>query len=211
MAERERRRHLKAVVGVSAAARTLIDAAFETGSQTYEQIVEAVRQATGETIGKSSLARYWREWRVQQRAREAREIALAQLADLRRLPTDKLDEVIEQLLRTNAYESLAQAEAGDIDPGKAMRALDARQRTRMSREKLQIDQEKQRVADERLALDKARLELERERKLAIDKPALFLEFFKGMVETLVQADPAAAEVLNRHFDRLMARVKGAAA
>jgi hypothetical protein len=135
----ERRRHLKAVVGVSRAARDLIDAAFEAGTSTYEKIAEEILLSTGEKIGRSSIARYWREWRVQQRAREAREVALVQLADLRKLPSGQLDEVIEQLLRTNAYESLAQAEAGDIDPGKAMRALDARARRKLDEKRLELE------------------------------------------------------------------------
>ncbi len=156
----ERRRHLKAEVGISDPARDLIDAAFEAGAASYEGIASAVAAATGETIGKSSIARYWREWRVQQRAREAREIALAQLADLHELPVDKLDEVIEQLLRTNAYESLAQAESGDIDPGKAMRALDARARRKLDEKRLELET---RQGQQRIQLDERRLDIDQQR------------------------------------------------
>jgi hypothetical protein len=100
---------------------------------------------------------------------------------------------------------------GEAEPVEVFRTLIAHDRSQQAKEKLGLERDKKALQDEKLALDRARLELERERKLAIDKPGLFLEFFKGMVETLVQTDPAAAEVLNRHFDRLMAKVKGASA
>jgi hypothetical protein len=153
----ERRRHLKAEVGLSETARGIIRSAFETGSKSYEEIAQEILLTTGEKIGRSSIARAWREWRVQQRAREAREVALAQLADLHKLPSDKLDEVIEQLLRTNAYESLAQAEAGEIDPGKAILALERKRRGRLMerevavRERLVAIKEQVRAADSQVA------------------------------------------------------------
>jgi len=184
----ERRRHMKAEVGISDTARTLIRTAFEAGSKTYEQLAEEVHLTTGERIGKSSIARYWREWRVQQRAREAREIALAQLSDLRRLPADKLDEVIEQLLRTNAYESLAQAEAGDIDPGKAMRALTARDRLKLE--------------ERRLALETKRLE--QRAVLPLDQA---LEMWEAIVGILHRVNPQAGAALTAHADQVIDGLK----
>lgn len=175
-AQGERRRHLKAEVGVSNAARDLIDAAFEAGTASYEAIAQEVLLATGEKIGKSSVQRYWREWRVRQRAKEAREVALAQLADLRKLPADKLDEVIEQLLRTNAYESLAQAEAGDVDAGKAMRALTARDRLKLEEKRLELETRR----------------LEQRAVLPIEQA---LEMWEAIVGLVHAASPAAGEAL----------------
>lgn len=184
----ERRRHLKAEVGISETARGIIRAAFEAGSKTYEGIADEVHLATGEKIGKSSVARGWREWRVQQRAREAREIALVQLADLRTLPSDKLDEVIEQLLRTNAYESLAQAESGDIDPGKAMRALDARARRRLDEKRLELETKR----------------LEQRTVTTLDQA---LEFWQVVVELVHAADAAAGQALTQHADQVIDGLK----
>ncbi len=155
----ERRRHLKAEVGLSATARGIVAAAFEAGQKTYEQIAEEILLATGERIGKSSLGRAWREWRVKARVTEAREVALRQLAGLQGLPAEQLNEVIEQLLRTNAYESLAQAESGQIDPGKALRAITARDRLRLDERRLDLERRSQELNEARLDLERRKVEL----------------------------------------------------
>jgi len=104
---------------------------------------------------------------------------------------------------------VALSRMGGADPIQVYRTLLAHDRTELTRQKLSLDKEKKALQDEKLAIDKARLELEREKKLAIDKPALFLEAFKLFVET-VQGDPEAAAVLSRNFDRFMAQIKAAA-
>jgi hypothetical protein len=185
---RERRRHLKAEVGLSQTAQQLVRAAFTAGQKTYAQIAEEVLLTTGETIGKSSIQRAWREWRVQQRAAEARDIALAQLADLRKLPADQLDEVIEQLLRTNAYESLAQAESGEIDPGKAMRALTARDRLRLEAKRLELETRR----------------LEQRAVVPLDQA---LEMWEAIVGILARVNAQAAEALQQNADQVIDGLK----
>jgi hypothetical protein len=58
-----------------------------------------------------------------------------------------------------------------------------------------------------LKVDQDRLQLDRERQAAIDRPSLFLEFWKMVVETIATGSPEGAAVLNQHFDQVMARVK----
>ena len=55
----ERRKHLKAEVGLSSVAHRMIRGALENGRESYEAIAAAVLAATGEKIGKSSIARYY--------------------------------------------------------------------------------------------------------------------------------------------------------
>ncbi len=184
----EMRRHLKAEVGLSPAARALIDAAFETGSASYEAIARQVFRATGEKIGKTSVGRYWREWNVRRRAREARSVALVQLAGLRKLPAAQLDEVIEQLLRTAAFEELAQAEPGTLDPGKLIRALTARERVKLARAQ-------QEMAARRL-----------EQRAATDLDRV-LEMWRDIVGLVQGADSAAAEALRATSDKVIDGLK----
>jgi hypothetical protein len=185
---RGRRRHLKAEQGVSAEAHQIIKAAFEDGRPTYETIADEVLKTTGEKVGKSSLGLYYREWNVNRMAREARDIALRQLEGLRRLPPEQLDEVLEQLLRTSAYESLAQAAPGQVDPGKAIRALEARERRRLAERDL--------AYRERLLTQRGQTTLE-----------LALEFWQAMVELVHAADPGAGQALAAVSDKVIDGLK----
>lgn len=177
---------------------------------TWAELLTEVQEKFGVTWNDSSLSRYYGYWRstlwVEDRAREE---ATAIVERLVSHPSPDLVAAAKQLLQQQRLLALTRMDAAD--PTEVVSLSQRQDRIDLVREKLALDREKKKLADDKLGIDQARLELEREKKLAIDRPALFLEFFKAMVETLVQTDPQAAEVLNKHFDRLMVKVKGASA
>jgi hypothetical protein len=199
-----RARHFR-TMDLTEDAKAVVHAGF-LRQATLAAIVARVKEVTGETVALSSLQRY-RDWwtsearPAQQAADMAREVAAAlkdhPAEDVRRLIEQKIEQLY--LLQLRHLEGKDPLEVADL-------ALQ-QQKVSMRREKLGLDSQRELLHKERLALDKERLELQREKKAAIDRPALFLEFFKGMVDQLVHVDPQAAEVLNKHFDRLMARIK----
>ena len=180
---------------------------------TLAELLSDLKQKFNVEWNDSSLSRYYGFWEeklyVEKLAHE-QAIAMAEhfLGDARGTRDDGR-ELLQQLLEHQRLVALSNL--GKADPAEVAALGLASDRLELARRKLNLDQEKQQVADERLMIDKARLEIEREKKLAIDKPALFLEFFKVMAETLVQVDPQAAEILNKHFDRLMVKVKAGSA
>lgn len=213
-AQIEAARSFRELKGWPQEALDFLHAAFERKRQgagpTWAELLGEIQQKFGVQWNDSSLSRYYGYWRstlwVEDRARDE---ATAIVERLVAHPSPDLVTAAKQLLQQQRLLALTRMDAAD--PVDVVKLGLADEKLRITQEKLQLDQERQRIADEKLTLDKARLEIEREKKLAIDRPALFLEFFKSMVETLVQVDPQAAEVLNKHFDRLMVKVRGATA
>lgn len=176
--------------------------------QSYKDVLADLETRWGLHWNDSSLSRYYKKWRspafpIEQADAEAREL----MAAFKATPTAELEEHLRQLIAARAL--LSGRDLDLANPVQVVKLSHASKKLRMAEDKLQLDQERQRNADEKLALDKARLELEREKRLAIDKPALYLEAFRLFVET-VQGDPEAAAVLNRNFDRFMVKIKAAA-
>lgn len=167
-AQGERRRHLKAVVGVSPEAKALIEAAFEEGKATYPEIAAAILERTGEKIGRSSIQRYWRFWNVERRAKEAAEIATEKLEALRTVPRETLLELIEHQLTVGAYEGLAQAAAGSLDPGKLIRALAARDRGKLAKQQLALDERRVVVTEQALELERQKVAIAERRLQALE-------------------------------------------
>ena len=158
----------------------------------------------------SSLSRYYGFWEGKLRVEQQAHHEAIDLAEhFLRNPTPEAERLLAQLLEHQRLVALSNLDGAD--PTDVVALGLAHDRVDLARRKLNLEQEKKVLSEEKLAIDQARLALEREKKLAIDKPALFLEFFKSMTETLVQTDPHAAEVLNTHFDRLMVKIKGASA
>jgi hypothetical protein len=211
----DRARSFAALRGLSDEGLVYLHEAFERRFQgagpTLAELLDELKAKFGFAWNDSSLSRYYGFW--EQRLRVERvahdeAVALAEhfVGDGGNADTTKL---LAQLLEHQRL--IALSNLGQSDPAEVAALGLAHDRVELARRKLGLDEEKKKLQDDRLTLDRERLELEREKKLAIDRPALFLEFFKSMIETLVGVDPQAAEVLNRHFDRLMAKVKGAAA
>jgi len=175
---------------------------------TLAAIVAKVKEATGEKVASSSLQRYRDWWKSEARpAQEAAAMAREVAAALKGHPAEDVRKVIEQKIEQLYLLQLRHLEGKD--PLEVAGLALEQQKVSMRRDKLGLDREREQLHKERLALDKGKVELQREKKAAIDRPALFLEFFKGMVDQLVHVDPQAAGVLNKHFDRLMAKVKAA--
>ena len=137
----ERRRHLKAEVALSEPARDLIDAAFEGGKDSYEAIAAAILAATGEKIGKSSVARYWRFWRAKRRGDEARDAARRLIADLKDHPAPEIEAALEHLTAATIYQGLAEAEGAGINPADLIKAKVATGRLKLAEQKLDLDRQ----------------------------------------------------------------------
>ena len=180
---RERRRHFSAE-RLSEPSQELVHRGFADG-KSYDAIIGEVA-AAGEKVSRGALSRYWRFWRAQERAREATQDARELLREFKAAPTADLEKLIAGLLASTLYTTIAEADGKEI---------------------YLPDLLKGQASLERAKVAAGALELERERRTAVDKPGLFLEFFRLLAETVAKDDPAAAEVLQRHFDPLMARIK----
>jgi parvulin-like peptidyl-prolyl isomerase len=201
-----RARHFKAME-LSEDGLSVVHSGFLSHA-TLAAIIARVKQETGETVASSSLQRYRDWWQSEARpAQEAAEMAREVAAALKDHPAEDVRRLIEKKIEQLYLLQLRHLEGKD--PLEVAGLALEQQKVTMRRDKLALDTERKRLHEERLTLDKERLDLQREKKAAIDRPALFMEFFRAMTETLVHVDPQAAEVLNRHFDRLMARVKAA--
>jgi hypothetical protein len=188
-------------------AKAIVHAGFLRHAM-LKTILARVQEETGETLTPSGLQRYRSWWQSEHRAaEEARQYAQEIAASLKGQPPEDVRKVIEQKIEQLYLLQLRHLEGKD--PLEVAGLALEQQKVSMRRDKLALDTERKRLHEERLTLDKEKLDLQREKKAAIDRPALFMEFFRAMTETLVHVDPQAAEVLNRHFDRLMARVKAA--
>jgi hypothetical protein len=202
----KRKGHFKAF-DLSDDTRAVVHAGFLQHAM-LKTIIERVRAETGEALTPSALQRYRVWWTSEHRAaQEAQEYAREIAASLKGHPAEDVRRFIEQKLEQLFLLKLRSLEGQD--PLAVAELALKQQKVSMRREKLGLDTERERLHKERLALDKEKLELQREKKAAINRPALFLEFFKGMTETLIHVDPQAAEVLNKHFDRIMAGIKAA--
>ena len=156
----ERRRHLKAEVALSEPARDLIDAAFEGGKDSYEAIAAAILAATGEKIGKSSVARYWRFWRAKRRGDEARDAARRLIADLKDHPAPEIEAALEHLTAATIYQGLAEAEGAGINPADLIKAKVATGRLKLAEQKLDLDRERKGLQAQKLDLDRQLVGLE---------------------------------------------------
>ncbi|MGD0263546.1 MAG: hypothetical protein ABSD47_01165 [Candidatus Methylomirabilota bacterium] len=158
----------------------------------------------------SSLSRYYGFWEQRLRVeREAHDQAVALAEHFLMDSSGDSKALLSQLLEHQRL--IALSNLGAADPTDVAYLALASDRLELAKKKLGLDQEKKKLGDEKLLLDKARLELEREKAAAIDRPGLFLEFWKTVVETIAQASPEGAEVINRHFDQVMAKIKAGAA
>jgi hypothetical protein len=177
--------------------------------RTLEQISTAVREATGETIITSSLGNYRTWWRSEKRrALEARDIVRDAVDALNLIPADQRSQAVDQKLETLALIVMERLESAD--PRAVMALLHNTRRLDMAREKLKLDESRKLLADDKLTLDRERLQLEREKQAAIDRPALFLEFWRMIIEDVASRSPEGAAVLNQNFDSVMAKIKAGA-
>ena len=184
----ERRRHLKAEIGISEAAQGIIRAAFEEGEKTYKEIAKNVLLTTGEQIGPSSVQRAWVVWNLRRMNREVRERSLQQLQELKKLPPEKLDEAIEQILRTIAFDELASGKPGDFDPGKLLRALTARDRVKQLQQQHELELRR----------------LEQRGALPIEQA---LEMWETIVGILHKVNAEAGAALSQHADQVIDGLK----
>lgn len=178
--------------------------------KTYVELLAGVKEQWGLDWNDSSLSRYYGYWRstlyVEDRARDE---ASAIVERLVHHPSPDLVAAAKQLLQQQRLLALTRMDASD--PAEVVRSAQAQDKIELSREKLNLDRDKKAMQDEKLALDRERLQLERERQAAIDRPSLFLDFWKLVVETIATASPEGASVLNQHFDQVMAKIKAASA
>jgi signal transduction histidine kinase len=210
----DRARSFAALRGLSDEGLLYLQEVFERKRQgagpTWAELLAELKDKFAFDWNDSSLSRYYGFWEAKLRVeQQAHQEAIGLAEHFLRNPTPEIQGMLSQLLEHQRLVALSNLDGAD--PADVVALGLAHDRVDLARRKLNLDQEKKQISEEKLVIDQARLELEREKKLAIDKPALFLEFFKSMTETLVQADPQAAEVLNKHFDRLLVKIKGASA
>jgi hypothetical protein len=197
-----------AAMDLSPDAQTVVHSGF-LANATLKAICAAVAEATGETINQSSLANYRTWWKTEKRrALEARDIVRDAAESLQLVPADQRSQVVDQKLETLALIVMERLEASD--PKAIIRLLQNQRRLDLSRDKLEVDKGKAELQDQKLKLDQERLQLERDKQAAIDRPSLFLEFWKMVVETIAGQSPEGAAVINQHFDAVMAKVKAGA-
>jgi hypothetical protein len=194
-----------AAMDLSPDAQMIVHSGF-LANQTLAAICAAVAESTGEKVVPSSLANYRTWWRSEKRrALEARDIVRDAAEALQLIPAEQRSQAVDQKLETLALVVMEKLESSD--PRVVMGLLQNQRRLDLSREKLEVDKSKKQLQDEKLKLDQERLQLEREKQAAIDRPSLFLEFWKMVVETIAGSSPEGASVLNQHFDQVMAKIK----
>lgn len=178
--------------------------------QTYEEILAEVKRQWNLYWNDSSLSRYYGYWRstlyVEDRARDE---ATAIVERLVSSPSPDLVAAAKQLLQQQRLLALTRMDAAD--PLDVVRSAQSQDKIDLARDKIALDREKKLLQDDKLKIDQDRLQLERERQAAIDRPSLFLDFWKLVVETIATASPEGASVLNQHFDQVMAKIKAASA
>ncbi len=191
-----------------------LHAAFDRKRQgagpTWAALLAEIAERFGRTWNDSSLSRYYGYWRstmyVEDRARDE---AAAIVERLVAEPSPDLMAAARQLLQQQRLLALTRAEAAD--PMAVIRSAQTQDKIDLQRDKIALDREKKALQDAKLTLDQERLQLERERQAAIDRPSLFLEFWRMVVETIATASPEGAAVVNQHFDQVMAKVKAGSA
>ncbi len=150
----ERRRHFSAE-RLSAAVRDLVHAGFAAGTP-YDAIVAEVA-AAGEKVSRGALSRYWRFWRAQQKAEEARLAARRLVKELKPQGDEDLTRAVEGLLASEIYAGLASAETKDLYLPDLLKGGAALVKANVSRRQLALDQDKLALARRKFeqALDRA--------------------------------------------------------
>jgi hypothetical protein len=212
----DRARSFAALRSLSDEGLLYLHEAFERRRQgagpTLAELLEELKQKFGFEWNDSSLSRYYGFWEQRLRAeRVAHEEAVALAEHFLGGGEGEGDsrELLQQLLEHQRLVALSNL--GNADPAEVAALGLAHDRLELAKRRLDLDEEKKRLAQEKLAIDQARLQLERERAAAIDRPGLFLEFWKMAVETIAQASPEGAAAINQHFDQVMAKIKAGSA
>lgn len=132
----QRRRHYKVE---ELSCRETVDRMLAAG-HTYDEIVQAVREA-GEEIGKSSVQRYHSSWeQVAEKLRKTREQVKVLVQAVRESPNTDLAEVANNLLLYGLTERIAQAdnEWAELSLEKAGRLAANLERSMVARERLKL-------------------------------------------------------------------------
>lgn len=158
-ASNDRRRHHK-VEQLPPEIKQLVDQMLAKG-HTYEEVVEAVR-AAGESIGKSSVGRYYTKYAAAaERIQKARE-AMASAIDLvRDRPDTDLGQFASAIMMQSLADRLAQATSEDFEEipmEKVGRIIADLQKADVARERLKLAHNK--GVDAALAIVKAQLRAE---------------------------------------------------
>jgi hypothetical protein len=174
---------------------------------TYAEILGELKRTWNLDWNDSSLSNYYGYWRsvlyVEDKANAEATAILAGLVGGH--PTEELKIAAKQIIQQQRL--LALTRLGDSDPTAVVALSQRDDRLELDRDKFDLSREKKLLQDEKLKLDQERLQIERDKAAAIDRPSLFLEFWKMVVETIAGGSPEGAAVLNQHFDQVMARIK----